>query len=222
MQKNQFRICLYFVVFCVSLVITLSENNSKFIKFTKESDLGGFTCPEQHAIYFKDKMSSSQCLATCADFKGCFSVFRHEESSRCIGCKDKYLTSDDAPVLLGTTFFRRRSYLVVTEKKTWFDAKSHCSELGGHLLDIMSQDEHTLVDKLRAFETDTWLGATVIKNTRIFIWENGNKVDDYFENWSSHEPNNAKGNENCVKINKANVWVDTPCYEQWSSVCEFD
>jgi hypothetical protein len=111
MQKNQFRKCLYNFVIVVSFVITLSENNSKFM-FTKESDLGGFTCPEQHAIYFKDKMSSSQCLATCADFKGCFSVFRHEESSRCIGCKDKYLTSDDAPVLLGTTFFRRRCNLL--------------------------------------------------------------------------------------------------------------
>jgi hypothetical protein len=111
MQKIQFRVCLYYFVICVSFAITLSKNNSKFIKFTKESDLGGFICPEQHAIYFKDKMSISQCLATCADFKGCLSVFLHQESSRCVGCKDKYLTSDDSPALIGTTFFRRRCNL---------------------------------------------------------------------------------------------------------------
>jgi hypothetical protein len=108
MQKNQVRVCLYFFVSCVSFVITISKNNSKFIKFTKETDLGGLTCPEEHALYFKEKMKRSQCLVTCAASEGCFSVFRHQESSRCIGCKDKYLTRDDAPALIGTTFFRRR------------------------------------------------------------------------------------------------------------------
>jgi hypothetical protein len=112
MQKNQFRFCLYCFVSCVSFVVTVNGNNNKNLKFTKETDLDGYTCPGQHALYFKDNLSISQCLATCADSEVCFGVFRHEESSRCIGCRDKFLTRGNAPTLLGTTFYRRRCNLL--------------------------------------------------------------------------------------------------------------
>jgi hypothetical protein len=81
-----------------------------------------------------------------------------------------------------------------------------------------------------AFEESIWIGATVIKNTRNFIWEDGSRVDEYFENWLSSEPSNRGGNENCIAvIGRTNVdsekwkkWNDVSCLYALSSVCEFD
>jgi hypothetical protein len=75
-----------------------------------------------------------------------------------------------------------------------------------------------------------WIGATVIHNERIFIWEDGSRVDEYFENWLLHEPNNLDGKENCLSVfgsthvtsQKRKKWNDAPCNVAMSSVCEFD
>jgi hypothetical protein len=87
---------------------------------------------------------------------------------------------------------------------------------------IVSRIQPYVIVYISVFKTNIWLGATVINNTRIFIWENGSRVGDYFENWSSNEPNNDRGNENCVRANLGKKWVDVQCHEQCSSVCEFD
>jgi hypothetical protein len=78
-----------------------------------------------------------------------------------------------------------------------------------------------------AFEKSIWIGATVIKNTRIFIWEDGSRVDDYFKNWATNEPNDQFGNENCIKVLgsisfSSKKWNDAPCHVALNSVCKFD
>ncbi|XP_060579935.1 perlucin-like protein [Ruditapes philippinarum] len=224
MKSNQFRFCLYCLVSCLSCAITVSENNNKNLKFARESDLDGFTCPEENTLYQKDKLSTSQCLARCADSAECFGVFLLRENSQCVGCNDKFLSSDNAPARLGTTFYRRRSYLIVEEAKTWADAKMHCSELGGHLLDIKSLEENTFIGSLITSRyLDSWLGATDIDEEGLFVWEEGSEVAKYFENWADGEPNNSRNKEHCVFISRnSHTWNDSPCYLQRSSVCEFD
>ena len=107
MSGNRVRNLLIYLLISVHIIL---GNSNKKIKFIKDSDLDGYNCPDDHLFHIEGKKSMSQCLAICADSTTCFGVFRHQES--CVGCKDKYLTNLAAPLLHGTTFYRRQCIIL--------------------------------------------------------------------------------------------------------------
>ena len=57
---------------------------------------------------------------------------------------------------------------------------------------------------------------------RFKFLSNG-RTPPYF-NWANHEPNNAKGNQNCVTIgiHSSEKWDDDWCTAKWKFVCEME
>ena len=105
MPGNRVRVLLIYLLISVHIIL-----GNKKIKFIKDRNLDGYNCPADHQFHMEGNKSMSQCLAICADSTTCFGVFRHQES--CVGCKDKYLLNDNAPLLSGTTFFRRQCIIL--------------------------------------------------------------------------------------------------------------
>jgi hypothetical protein len=103
MKKYCFSICVF--VFEGFVILIASKN----IKFAKNADLEGFTCPTMKQDFEENKLNKMQCLTTCADSSSCFGVFHDEANMHCVGCNDKFLTNSSAPSLDGMKYHFKQS-----------------------------------------------------------------------------------------------------------------
>ncbi|XP_027514430.1 macrophage mannose receptor 1-like [Corapipo altera] len=105
-----------------------------------------------------------------------------------------------------------RSY---TNKKSWFEARVFCRQIGGDLVSINSKEEIPLLIKaIRAsrcsFET-VWLGIFSLNPDEGFAWSDGSPVR--YTNWDDSSRNSG-GHKFCGSLH-------FPSSKQWSlSVCE--
>ena len=119
--------------------------------------------------------------------------------------------------------FNGRCYKYVATRKTWADAELHCVSEKANLVSIHSLEEHNFIKSLiKNFdhaEGFTWIGLSDTQKEGGWMWSDGCAVDFVF--WNSGEPNNEKGNENCVHNNFGTdlKWNDRPCSLTYPSVC---
>ena len=73
-----------------------------------------------------------------------------------------------------------------------------------------------------ATEGGVWTGATDRAEEGTFVWEDGSKPEDYFVDWATGEPNDGRGIDDCLFINKMRRWNDVKCQGEYASVCELD
>ncbi len=65
-----------------------------------------------------------------------------------------------------------------------------------------------------------WLGASDIEKEGTFVWETSKTVMA-FSKWSSGQPDNWQGNENCVHFwQNVNEWNDESCNDAMAAMCE--
>ena len=118
------------------------------------------------------------------------------------------------------------------DPRTWFEARDECKELGGHLVEIESQEEHDLIVKTTAdlgwveVKLNFWLGLNDIEKEGAWVWEHsGGPMMDGYTNWIPGEPNNMN-NEDCAAAGKGYLWNDIYCDKKLSGewtpggVCE--
>uniref|UniRef100_A0A8B9H5Z7 C-type lectin domain-containing protein n=1 Tax=Astyanax mexicanus TaxID=7994 RepID=A0A8B9H5Z7_ASTMX len=119
-------------------------------------------------------------------------------------------------------------YHFVNESKNWTEAQSYCRQTYADLATINNMDEMKNLNKTLKDKNVSalWIGLNR-GNTGKWGWSLGGgrfeSVGDSYRNWSSIEPNNAKGNEFCVAMYKQDgTWLDTPCEDNNTFVCLYE
>jgi hypothetical protein len=129
-------------------------------------------------------------------------------------------------------------YLVVHDMATFDDARTHCSDLGAHMVTLSSQDENDFVWSLDTNEH--WIGATDGKGPKetgpgTYFWVTGEPFT--YSDWSAGQPNasttscgSANGGGDCYEHcafqwsggNKGGEWNDRYCSNTIDAICEWD
>ncbi|XP_066580429.1 C-type mannose receptor 2 [Amia ocellicauda] len=117
-----------------------------------------------------------------------------------------------------------RQYVFVNKPLTWIDAQQYCREKH---TDLASVDNAEELDRLlnaanRAYSGWAWLGLYYVKNS----WQWSLVDSDFYRggqseyrNWSSGQPDNWGGNENCGAMFSVGNWVDAPCTTSFPFIC---
>ncbi|XP_044192370.1 lactose-binding lectin l-2-like [Thunnus albacares] len=119
--------------------------------------------------------------------------------------------------------FNDRCYKYVSTRMTWADAELYCVSQKANLVSIHSLGEHNFVKSLiKNFDVawrKVWIGLNDIPKEGRWMWSDGSAVDFVF--WNSGEPNNHRGNEDCVQTNGDTdlKWNDVPCSLTFPYVC---
>ena len=117
-------------------------------------------------------------------------------------------------------------YFYETATKVWNDSRSICQTIGSDLAVISSEDENQFIanrieDYLILPTRAVWIGLQRDTITSTFHWIDGTPLEGGYENWKSGEPNNVKGNEDCVFMVRGGRWNDDPCnlngYSFWDT-----
>ena len=95
------------------------------------------------------------------------------------------------PQLNGAAVFRGHSYLIVTDRMNWAEAKRYAESLGGHLVTINDEAEQRFVaDLAKAQRFDRiFIGLTDEAEEGRFVWVTSEPVT--YTNWGDGEPNNS-------------------------------
>ncbi|XP_075962148.1 ladderlectin-like [Anarhichas minor] len=119
--------------------------------------------------------------------------------------------------------FNNRCYKYVATDMTWADAEIHCVSQGANLVSIHSLEEQNfvkfLIKNFDLAEARTWIGLSDTQKEGAWMWSDGSAVS--FVYWSNGQPDNYKGNEDCVATNypKGLKWNDSVCSHTFPSVC---
>jgi len=108
-------------------------------------------------------------------------------------------------------------YQLVMQEMTWYEARNHCEQLGGHLAIINSKEEADFVAGLTAGK-NTWLGATDAHKEGDWRWLDGTELN--FNNWDDGEPNNLN-KEHVLQMGSSGKWNDTSDGGKYYFVCEW-
>ncbi|KAK1151731.1 macrophage mannose receptor 1-like [Acipenser oxyrinchus oxyrinchus] len=104
-------------------------------------------------------------------------------------------------------------YTLIEELKTWTEAQQYCREHHTDLVSIKNASENEDLVK-KAHGKPFWIG--LFNNP----WKWSHQGDNYtFHNWNTGEPNNEKGNEKCVVMNKTGKWYDSSCSRKAFFIC---
>ncbi len=101
-------------------------------------------------------------------------------------------------------YFNGHQYQYFEGGISWYDAKVACENKEGYLLVISSQEEQdavntfmqSLYEKGKLSKQNIWLGANI--SNGVLTWLDNEESD--YTNWSSDEPNNVFGQQDCVMM----------------------
>ena len=104
----------------------------------------------------------------------------------------------------------------------WLQAKEFCRKSASSLTSVHSMEENQFISALaraKGAEKNFWIGLSDIEKEGNWQWEDGSNWS--FSNWIPKQPNNAKGNQDCVAISSSSEqWADDPCEMQRFVVCK--
>ncbi|XP_059057059.1 macrophage mannose receptor 1-like [Achroia grisella] len=134
--------------------------------------------------------------------------------------RDKKFFRRDYKFLEDTQSF----YKIHTLARTWQDARRTCKLEGGSLFYPENEEEANAVIKMW---TDTqsvidhiFIGISSLLAKGVFVTVDGVSISNVYRNWAKGEPNNASGNQDCVKLNKLGFLYDYNCNVQHSFICK--
>ena len=153
------------------------------------------------------------------------------------GCTDRDTTrficewDNEVGSIDGCYNYKGNKYKVFSGLKlSWDDAQKYCSEQGGHLATVSSQEENIFLHSIVKSSNlkNMWIGAEKIDGE--FRWVTGEPWG--YTNWNNGEPNNVFNMQNAVMMyTSTGTWNDEnkngrdwPGYElsQTGFICEWD
>ncbi|XP_078315093.1 perlucin-like protein [Crassostrea virginica] len=105
-----------------------------------------------------------------------------------------------------------RCYKRFVGDTTGYDARSACQQHGAFLASIKDANVQYFLQTNVMSTSDTWIGGTDEGHEGTWVWSHSEDTFTY-SNWNSGEPNNAKGDEDCLEIygQLGYRWNDCPC-----------
>ncbi|XP_063289941.1 pulmonary surfactant-associated protein D-like [Pelobates fuscus] len=111
-------------------------------------------------------------------------------------------------------------YITNGQEATYYDGKAICSSAGGQLASPTNAEENRAVLAVALQnKKNPFLGINDIQTEGSFRYPNGRIIS--YSNWKPGEPNNVKGNEDCVEMYDSGLWNDKNCGEKRLIICEF-
>jgi len=111
-------------------------------------------------------------------------------------------------------------YFWGTDKKNWTEAEDFCQREGGHLASDTSNATKAFVleGMKRAGLDNVWIGGNDIEEEGTWKWADCTPWGVTF--WSSNNPNNYLGNQNCLNVGwDVNKWDDDFCNREYGFLC---
>ena len=109
--------------------------------------------------------------------------------------------------------------MFVNSPVTFSSAQANCRAMSSFVVDIQSAEENNFVRSLIT-ASEAWIGYNDIDFEGTFLWSR-TREPGTFTNWSSGEPSNFGGNEDCTTFKVSeNEWNDLNCGHTHRYVCE--
>jgi cysteine-rich repeat protein len=110
------------------------------------------------------------------------------------------------------------AYRFLYQTTSWTSARDVCTGLGGHLATIESAAENDLI--AARVKKDTFLGGNDLATQGDYVWLTGETMT--YENWSTGEPDDTLGAEDCMTMGATGQWSDSDCAGPLVYVCEVE
>ncbi|XP_061185305.1 C-type lectin lectoxin-Phi1-like [Saccostrea echinata] len=117
-------------------------------------------------------------------------------------------------------------YILFLSRRTWIESQVWCSDIGGKLAEIETEEENTFIVNNTLSEASTigasvWVGGTDEEREGVWKWASTN-ANITFTNWSPDEPNNILDHEHCLELAgmEAWSWNDNYCKNKRRFLCE--
>lgn len=117
-----------------------------------------------------------------------------------------------------------QGYIFIPTPVSWSQARDACAAMGPgtHLASISNTGEQAAIEKYLGVPVNAWIGLNDIAEEWTFNWIDGTPLN--YTNWSSAQPDNAGGNEDCVHIyvnaSQPFKWNDNVCDVRMGYLCE--
>ncbi len=132
-----------------------------------------------------------------------------EQNTMCQGC--------ELDVLEGS------QYAFCKTTVAWDVARADCQARGPDfdLMIVNDMPEQTFLgDHIIGTPGVWWLGANDLDVEGEWFWNNGDGVYDGYHNWQPGDPDNNMNSDCMIADNMDADWLDRPCADQYSWVCE--
>ncbi|EGW00208.1 C-type lectin domain family 4 member G [Cricetulus griseus] len=118
-------------------------------------------------------------------------------------------------------FFQGSCYYFSETQAVWDTAQSYCSAHGAYLVIVKGPEEQGFLSQ-HTRGRGYWLGLKAVRRLgkiQGYQWVDG--VSLTFSNWNSGEPNDSRGQEDCVMMLHSGLWNDAPCTNERDGwICE--
>ena len=131
-------------------------------------------------------------------------------------------TADDCAAATGCTLatgFADSGYLLCSAEPLAFaDARVFCTDLGGDLAVLETEEENQFMYDAGAESMVFGLTDEAVEGS--FVWVDGQSAT--YDAWAEAQPDDAGGDEDCVQYYADATWNDIPCTNAYGFVCEAD
>ncbi|XP_071793491.1 CD209 antigen-like protein C [Asterias amurensis] len=122
------------------------------------------------------------------------------------------------------TILNRADYTIISDNRTWSDARDYCRSLGKELAILETKEEFEFIQQLlrdQAIHQNHWLGASDSEKEGSFKWLDGSVLPSDSTMWHTGEPN-SQGVEDCVHAYGIYDFFlnDIVCSSKSRSICE--
>jgi GH25 family lysozyme M1 (1,4-beta-N-acetylmuramidase)/uncharacterized protein YraI len=101
--------------------------------------------------------------------------------------------------------FNGHEYQLISDAKTWTEAKDACEAMGGYLVTLNSKEENDFINNLVGTNR-IWIGFSDELNEGTWQWVTGEPIS--FTNWRSGEPNDYGSGEDYAEMYTDGTWND--------------
>ncbi|KAF4111701.1 hypothetical protein G5714_008732 [Onychostoma macrolepis] len=118
--------------------------------------------------------------------------------------------------LLSLNLCIQQEYILIKQSMTWENAQNYCRTHHIDLATIQSNEDWTSLEEAAVGPSFTWIG--LYKDINSWRWSY-NEESLVFKSWTSGQPHNYDGKEECAAINYIGGWQDFTCTISHHFIC---
>ncbi|XP_039949435.1 C-type lectin 37Db-like [Bactrocera tryoni] len=117
-------------------------------------------------------------------------------------------------------------FILSLTSMNWFAAYGFCNQQNTTLLSLELGNADNKKKQFKAFinlyhleDHEYWLYGSRLEDDVTFRWGLGGLPISYTD-WSTGQPDNAGGQQRCMKLFKTILWDDDNCFSKYYAVCQ--